>query len=91
MMKTNLGKFILKVKDTRDSEISCSECLDLVSQYVNLEIEHNNPTEILPKVKQHLDQCQVCFEEYQVLHQLAEMEAQDSLPSNEELKNKLLH
>jgi hypothetical protein len=89
-MKTNLGNFIVRVKDTRDSEISCSECLDLVSQFVNLEISGNNATELLPGLKQHLDQCLICYEEYQLIHQLAEMEAQEQLPTNEELKNKLL-
>lgn len=81
---------MVRVKDTRDSEISCSECLEQVSQYVNLEISGTNATEKMPELKQHLDQCLVCFEEYQLIHQLAELEAQNQPPTNGELINKLI-
>jgi len=89
MMKTNLAKFVRHVHDTQDTEISCSVCLDLVSQYVDLEISTGDATIQLPLVKQHLDQCLVCSEEYQVLHQLAVLEAEQRLPTDEELMNQL--
>lgn len=89
MMKTNLAKFVRHVHDTRDTEISCSVCLDLVSQYVDLEISTGDAVGKLPQVKQHLDQCQVCSEEYQVLRELAVLEAEQQLPTGEELINQL--
>lgn len=89
MMKTNLSKLVKHVHDTQGQEISCSECLDLVSRYVDIELSSGDATAQLPSVKQHLDQCMVCSEEYQLLHQLAVMEAENRLPGADDLKNLL--
>jgi hypothetical protein len=43
----------------------------------------------MPQVKQHLDQCEVCSEEYHVLRELARMEREDGLPSSDDLKDQL--
>jgi hypothetical protein len=43
----------------------------------------------MPQLKHHLDQCKVCSEEYQVLHDLARLEDENELPTNEELAGRL--
>lgn len=88
-METNFSKLVKHVHDTQDTEISCSDCLDLVSQYVDLELAKGDAAAQLPAVKQHLDQCQVCTEEYNLLHSLAVMEAEDRLPNEEALRKQL--
>jgi len=88
-MNTNFSKLLQHVHDTQETEISCSDCLDQVSQYVDLELANGDAIGQLPLVKQHLDQCLVCSEEYQLLHQLAVLEVEDRLPGEEELRNKL--
>jgi len=88
-MKTNFSKLVKHVHDTQSEEISCSECLDLVSRYVDIELSSGDAITQLPSVKQHLDQCLVCSEEYQLLHQLAVMEVEDRLPGAEELRRQL--
>ncbi len=88
-MDNNFSKLVKHVHDTQDSEISCSDCLDLVSQYVDLELANGDATAQLPAVKQHLDQCLVCSEEYNLLHQLAVMEAEDRLPGEDDLRKQL--
>ncbi len=88
-MPTKFNRFVNRIRNTQDVEISCSECLDQVSNYVDLELTGKNAVGQLPQVKQHLDQCSVCSEEYQLLHNLARLEAEDHLPSIESLSKKL--
>ena len=60
--------------DTEDAEISCSECFDLVSQYVDLEVAGQAGAATFPRLRQHLRQCGVCREEYEVLRDLVRLD-----------------
>jgi hypothetical protein len=65
------------IADTEDEEISCSECFDLVSEYV----EVAGPAgEVMPRLRQHLRQCGVCREEYEVLRDLVRMDGAGGAP-----------
>lgn len=78
-----------RVNDTQDEEINCSACLDQVSEYIDMELSGIQAAERMSQVKHHLGQCSVCMEEYQVLRSLAQYEAEDRLPTNEELAEQL--
>ena len=82
-------RWLRQIYQTEEEEISCSECFDLVSQYVDLEIVGEAAREKLPRLKQHLDQCRVCREEYEVLRDLARLEAEGRAPSADELRKSL--
>jgi hypothetical protein len=69
------------IRETADEEISCTECFDLVPQYVELEIAGQSPETTLPRLRQHLDRCGVCREEYETLRDLVRLEAEGRLPS----------
>lgn len=88
-MRSKLLSWIKRVQATQEEEINCSECLDQVSQYVDLELATGEAAQRMPRVKHHLDQCQVCCEEYQVLRDLARLEAGEDLPTNAELLDRL--
>jgi hypothetical protein len=88
-MGSKLSRWLKKVQETQEEEISCSECLDQVSQYVDLELATGEAARRMPQLRQHLDQCRVCSEEYQVLRDLARLEAENDLPTHEELAGKL--
>jgi hypothetical protein len=75
------------VSDTQAEEISCSECLDRVSDYVDLEIAGAAETE--PALKQHLRQCRACRDEYEVLRELARLEAEGRPPDIDDLRRGL--
>jgi predicted anti-sigma-YlaC factor YlaD len=66
---------------TRDEELSCTDCFDLLPQYVDLEIAGQAPDERLPLFRQHLEQCGVCREEYETVRELARQEAEGSQDS----------
>ncbi len=88
-MESKFSRWVKRIRDTQDVEIDCSACLDQVSQYVDLELATGRAAEQMPQVKQHLDQCAVCFDEYQVLRDLARMEMKGDLPSTDQLEDRL--
>lgn len=52
---------------TRDVEITCTDCFNLLDQFVDLQVAGTDPATNLSQVQQHLDVCPECFEEYQAL------------------------
>lgn len=86
MQKNRLEHLLVKIQNTQDDEISCSDCFDLVSHFVELELEGQNPATKMPEVKQHIDQCPACRQEYEVLRDLQILENEHQLPSSDDLK-----
>ncbi len=84
-----LDRWISQIARTEAEEISCSDCLDLVSEYVEKELAGERPDERLSRVEQHLGQCGVCREEYQVLKELVELDDRGETPSIDDLKKSL--
>jgi hypothetical protein len=68
-------RLLQDIADTDDEEISCTECFDLVPQYVDLEVAGQANDRTLPRLQQHLRQCRVCREEYEVLRDLVRRDA----------------
>jgi hypothetical protein len=86
---SNLKRWIRRVWKTQDEEISCSECLDLVPQYVDLELASEEAEQLMPQLNLHLDQCTVCWEEYRILRDLARLEVEGKPPTIDDLKDTL--
>lgn len=88
-METKFSRWMRQVRDTRDEEIDCSACLDQISQYVDLELTRGEAAQVMPLVSHHLTQCAVCREEYGVLRELARLEMNGAMPTEEELLDQL--
>ncbi len=74
------SEFVRKLRlvyDTKEDDILCSECFDLVSQYVDREIAGEPVADQMPQVKYHIEHCGVCRDEYVVLRDLALLDAQE--------------
>jgi hypothetical protein len=74
MKSRRFDVWLRNIYETQDEEISCTECFDLVSRYVELEISGGEVGTKLPQVRQHLDQCRACRDEYEILRDLARLE-----------------
>jgi len=74
---------------TQEQELSCTECFDVLPQYVDLELAGEAPDRQLPLFRQHLDQCAVCREEYETVRELARLEAEGRSPSTDDLRRTL--
>lgn len=80
-------RWLQNINRTQAEEISCSECFDGVSQYVEIELEGGDAAGKMPRLKQHLDQCSACREEYQTLRDFKRLEKEGNLPSLDDLKD----
>ena len=89
MNPTRLERLLRLAARTEDEELSCSECFDVLPQYVDLEIEGQAPGARLPIFRQHLEQCAVCREEYETVRELARLEAEGRSPSIDDLRRSL--
>lgn len=74
----HLGGWLVRVLATQPHEITCSECFDQISTYVDLKVTGQDAASALPDVHQHLLQCPACAEDYEALLGLAQMEALDA-------------
>jgi hypothetical protein len=84
-----LERLLRLVARTEDEELSCSECFDLLPQYVDLEIEGQASDSRLLIFRQHLEQCAVCREEYETVRELARLEAEGRSTSIDDLRRTL--
>ena len=87
--KDRFERWLHTIHQTQEEEISCSECFDSISHFVETELSGANPAVKMPQVKQHLNQCAACREEYETLRDLARLEKDDQLPSVDELRDSL--
>ena len=83
----NSKSFLQNIQNTRDEEISCSECFDLSSLFVELELTIGDHEIKMPHLRQHLNQCSACREEYETLRDLVRLENKGEILSVDGLKN----
>lgn len=87
MKRDRFENWLRNIYETKDEEIYCTECFDLVSRFVELEASGENAVAKMPQVKQHLDQCQACREEYETLRELRRLEDEGGTPSLDDLQD----
>lgn len=87
MKRNRFERWLQNIAKTQDREISCSECFDGVSHFVEVELAGEDAAVKMPQLKQHLDQCAACREEYEALRDLARLENEGELPSSDELQD----
>lgn len=90
MKKDRFERWLQNIYNTQDEEISCSECFDAVSHFVEVELSGMDPVVKMPKVRQHLDQCPACRAEYETLRDFQRLENEGKLPSVDDLQD-LIH
>ena len=89
MNRDRFEKWLRNIYETREEEISCTECFDQVSRFVDLEISGKNAAVQMPQIKQHLKQCQACREEYEALHDLRLLEEKGEMPALDHLQDSI--
>ncbi len=87
MKHNRFDRLLQNISNTQEKEISCSECFDLVSHFVEVELSGTDAAAKIPQVKQHLDQCPACHAEYETLRDLQHLENEGKLPSRDDLQN----
>jgi hypothetical protein len=62
-----LKAMLQKVSRTQEIELTCGEVFDLLGQYAERSANGEDVAEIMPLVKQHLEMCADCREEFEAL------------------------
>jgi len=62
-----IRKMLNAVKSTRDQELTCGHCFEELDQFIEMKLAGKNAEEAMPLVQEHLDRCQACRDEYEVL------------------------
>jgi predicted anti-sigma-YlaC factor YlaD len=68
---------------TREQELSCTDCAEILPQYVDLELGGAAADGEFPLFRQHLEQCSVCREEYEIVRDLARLDAGQPPPPDD--------
>jgi len=89
MKSESFENWLRNIYKTQDEEISCTECFDLVSRFVELEVSGESAAAKMPQLKQHLDQCRACRDEYGTLRELRRLEDEGEAPSVDDLRNSI--
>jgi len=87
MKRDRFERWLRNIYETQDQEISCTECFDLVSGFVELEASGQDAAAKMPQVRQHLNQCQACRDEYEALRDLRQLEEKGELPLLDHLQD----
>jgi predicted nuclease with TOPRIM domain len=60
-------KFLHVLENARAEEMSCSDLYTRLDEFVEREVESKDLAKIAPLVREHLDMCPDCCEEYEAL------------------------
>ena len=69
--------FLRVLEQVREEELSCKEIHAKLDEYVELKIKKEDAAHIMPLIREHLDLCPECCEEYEALLDIVEKSSQD--------------
>ena len=62
-----LGGLVRMILETSPEELGCDECLERVDLFVEEQLAGKNAAEAMPLVRDHLEKCGDCREEFEAL------------------------
>ena len=60
-------KFLRILENVRDEEMTCDEMFTRLDEFVETEVKSHDAEKIMPLLREHLDMCPDCDEEYEAL------------------------
>ena len=70
--------FLQVLESVREEECSCDKIYKKIDEYVEREVAKEDAAELMPLVREHLDLCPECCEEYEALLDILEKTAKKS-------------
>ena len=64
--------FLRVLESVPEEEATCDEVYSKIDQYVEREVDKKDAAELMPLVREHLDLCSECCEEYEALLDILE-------------------
>lgn len=62
-----IEQLIRSLASSNEEELSCSEVYDLLDQYAESHLRGEDAERLMPLLKEHLDVCHECCDEYEAL------------------------
>ena len=59
--------FLRLLEEGRSEELSCDEIYAKLDEYVEREVNKRDAAQLMPLIREHLDTCPECCEEYEAL------------------------
>jgi hypothetical protein len=72
-----LRKLVNSVYKTQEVEYDCNQVYELLDQYVEMVNRGEDAAQLMPLVKQHLELCKDCREEFEALKHVMEYHSED--------------
>lgn len=67
--------FLRVLEHVREEELTCDEIFTTLDEYVEREVDQKDAARLMPLIREHLDLCPECCEEYEtLLHVIEETE-----------------
>lgn len=70
--------FLRILENVREEEGSCEEVYNCLDEYVEKQVHSKDAARLMPLVREHLDMCSECCEEYEALLDVLEKTAGSS-------------
>lgn len=62
-----IAGFLRVLESVREEEAPCDEVYARIDEYVEREVDKKDAAQLMPLVREHLDMCSECCEEYEAL------------------------
>ena len=59
--------FLHVLENVREEEVPCDEIYRKLDEYVEREVSQKDAAQLMPLIREHLDMCSECCEEYEAL------------------------
>ena len=59
--------FLRVLEEVRAEELTCDEIFSKLDEYVECEVDKKDAAHLMPLIREHLDLCPECCEEYEAL------------------------
>jgi hypothetical protein len=64
--------FLRVLEDVRAEELTCDEIFSKLDEYVERQVNKRDAAQLMPLIREHLDICPECCEEYEALLKVIE-------------------
>lgn len=69
--------FLRVLENVRREELTCEEIFSKLDEYVECEVDSKDAARVMPLIREHLDICHECCEEYEALLDVVDKTEED--------------
>lgn len=74
--------FLRALEDARIQDVPCSQVFSRLDEYVEKELKGEDAAQLMPLLREHLDLCQDCCDEYETLLAAVEKASKPTSPGS---------